>query len=150
MHLRTNSARRYAYRFDFKRFAAIVVSHTDQHREAQMAKKCLKGKSEADAGTAEYRCKKCGALTTEKNHLCEPEKVSEGLEAAEEKEKTKKKDKSKKKEKSEKKEKKKSKKDKAEKEEKPKKDKSEKKKDKDKKKKKDKKKEKSKKKNKKK
>jgi hypothetical protein len=37
--------------------------------------KCLKGKSEVSKDEAEYVCKKCGARTDDKDHVCKPEKV---------------------------------------------------------------------------
>ncbi len=37
--------------------------------------KCLKGKSESQKSDAKYVCKKCKAYTTEKSHLCKPEKI---------------------------------------------------------------------------
>ncbi len=37
--------------------------------------KCLKGKSEVSKGDAKYKCKKCGAKTDDKDHVCKPKKV---------------------------------------------------------------------------
>jgi hypothetical protein len=37
--------------------------------------KCLKGKSEVGKDEAKYKCKKCGAKTDEKGHVCEPKKI---------------------------------------------------------------------------
>ena len=36
---------------------------------------CLKGKSEAKKGAAKFQCRKCGARTDDKSHVCKPEKV---------------------------------------------------------------------------
>jgi hypothetical protein len=69
--------------------------------EAAMGK-CLKGKSEVGKDEAEYVCKKCGARTDDKEHVCKPEKVKKGK-----KDKDKKKKEKKEKKKDEKKEKKK-------------------------------------------
>ena len=40
--------------------------------------KCLKGKSEVDKDEAKYACKKCGARTDNKEHVCKPKKVKKG------------------------------------------------------------------------
>jgi len=37
--------------------------------------KCKKGKSEVGKDDAKFKCKKCGALTEEKDHVCKPKKV---------------------------------------------------------------------------
>lgn len=37
--------------------------------------KCLKGKSEAKVKPGSFRCKKCGAVSTRKDHLCDPKKL---------------------------------------------------------------------------
>lgn len=37
--------------------------------------KCLKGKSEVGKAEAAYKCKKCGARTDDKEHVCKPKKV---------------------------------------------------------------------------
>lgn len=37
--------------------------------------KCMKGKSEVGKDEAEYVCKKCGARTDDKKHVCKPVKV---------------------------------------------------------------------------
>jgi hypothetical protein len=37
--------------------------------------KCLKGKSEVGKDEARYECKKCGARTDDKNHVCKPKKL---------------------------------------------------------------------------
>ncbi len=36
---------------------------------------CLHGKSEVKKGAATHRCRRCGALTDRKSHLCKPEKI---------------------------------------------------------------------------
>ena len=36
---------------------------------------CLKGKSEVKKGAAKFQCRKCGARTDDKSHVCKPEKV---------------------------------------------------------------------------
>ncbi|HSH71342.1 MAG: hypothetical protein P1P84_00620 [Deferrisomatales bacterium] len=36
---------------------------------------CLKGKSEVKKGDAKFECRKCGARTADKGHVCKPEKV---------------------------------------------------------------------------
>jgi len=36
---------------------------------------CLKGKKKAPATPGNFTCKKCGAVHTKKNKLCEPKKV---------------------------------------------------------------------------
>ena len=40
--------------------------------------KCLKGKSEVGKDDAKYVCKKCGARTDDKDHVCKPKKVKDG------------------------------------------------------------------------
>jgi len=37
--------------------------------------KCLKGKSEVAKDEAKYKCKKCGAKTDDKDHVCKPKKI---------------------------------------------------------------------------
>ena len=39
---------------------------------------CLHGKSEAKKSKASHRCRRCGALTDKKKHLCKPEKIKKG------------------------------------------------------------------------
>ena len=36
---------------------------------------CLKGKSEVKKRETRFQCKKCGARTDTKDHVCKPEKV---------------------------------------------------------------------------
>lgn len=36
---------------------------------------CRKGKSEAKEKPGNYRCKKCGAVTEKKGHVCKPKKI---------------------------------------------------------------------------
>ncbi len=38
---------------------------------------CLKGKSEASKKPGSYKCKKCGAVSEKKKHLCKPSKIKE-------------------------------------------------------------------------
>ena len=40
--------------------------------------KCLKGKSEVAKDDARYECKKCGARTGDKEHVCKPKKLEKG------------------------------------------------------------------------
>lgn len=40
--------------------------------------KCLKGKSEVGEESAKFECKKCGALTDIKGHICAPEQKKGG------------------------------------------------------------------------
>ena len=40
--------------------------------------KCLKGQSESESKDARYFCEKCNAASSKKDHLCKPEKVSDG------------------------------------------------------------------------
>ncbi len=37
--------------------------------------KCLKGESEVSKSKAKYECKKCGARSDKKDHVCKPKKV---------------------------------------------------------------------------
>jgi len=37
--------------------------------------KCLKGDSEVKKTKATFECRKCGALTDNKKHVCDPKKV---------------------------------------------------------------------------
>ena len=37
---------------------------------------CLKGQSESKPKSARYRCKKCGAVTKTKAHVCKPKKIT--------------------------------------------------------------------------
>ncbi|MBI5018395.1 MAG: hypothetical protein HZB55_23280 [Deltaproteobacteria bacterium] len=53
--------------------------------------KCLKGKSEVSKDEATYVCKRCGARTDDKDHVCKPEKVKKDKKNKEEKKKEKKK-----------------------------------------------------------
>ena len=39
--------------------------------------KCLKGKSEAKEKPGRYECKKCGAVSEKKGHICAPKKIKE-------------------------------------------------------------------------
>jgi len=36
---------------------------------------CLKGKSEVKKKDTRFECRKCGARTDDKSHVCKPEKV---------------------------------------------------------------------------
>ena len=36
---------------------------------------CLKGKSEDKSEKGNYKCKKCGAVSRKKKHLCKPKKI---------------------------------------------------------------------------
>ncbi len=36
---------------------------------------CLKGKSEAKEKAGHYLCKKCGAVSKKKGHVCKPQKI---------------------------------------------------------------------------
>jgi hypothetical protein len=38
---------------------------------------CLKGKAESKAKPGRFKCKKCGAVSKKKNHLCDPKKIKE-------------------------------------------------------------------------
>lgn len=40
--------------------------------------KCLKGKSEVGKDEAKYKCRKCGAKTDDKTHVCDPKKIGKG------------------------------------------------------------------------
>ncbi len=37
--------------------------------------KCLKGKSEDKEKPGRFECKKCGAVSEKKSHVCKPEKI---------------------------------------------------------------------------
>ncbi len=39
--------------------------------------KCLKGKAEAKPKKGAYTCKSCGAVSKDKDHLCEPKKIKD-------------------------------------------------------------------------
>ena len=39
---------------------------------------CLHGDSDVKKGKAKYQCRKCGALTDKKGHLCKREKIGGG------------------------------------------------------------------------
>ena len=39
--------------------------------------KCLKGKSEAKPKPDRFECKKCGAVSEKKSHVCSPKKIKE-------------------------------------------------------------------------
>ena len=45
--------------------------------------KCLKGKSEAKEKPGSFRCKKCGAVSGKKDHLCDPREAQERREGGE-------------------------------------------------------------------
>jgi hypothetical protein len=36
---------------------------------------CLHGESEVKKGKARFQCRRCGALTDKKDHVCKPEKT---------------------------------------------------------------------------
>lgn len=36
---------------------------------------CLKGKKEAEKEKGNYTCKKCGAVSDKKKHICKPKKI---------------------------------------------------------------------------
>lgn len=36
---------------------------------------CLKGKSENKPKDGRFKCKKCGAISKKKDHLCKPQKL---------------------------------------------------------------------------
>ena len=36
---------------------------------------CLKGKTESKVKAGNYRCEKCGAVTSKKDHACKPKKI---------------------------------------------------------------------------
>jgi hypothetical protein len=38
---------------------------------------CLKGKSEAKKKEGNFKCKKCGAVSKKKGHLCKAKKIKE-------------------------------------------------------------------------
>ena len=38
---------------------------------------CLKGKPEAKAKPGRFKCKKCGAVSKKKGHLCKPKKIKD-------------------------------------------------------------------------
>jgi hypothetical protein len=39
--------------------------------------KCLKGKSEAKEKPGRFECKKCGAVSEKKSHVCKPKKIKD-------------------------------------------------------------------------
>ena len=39
---------------------------------------CLDGKSEHKPKPNRYRCKKCGAVSKKKEHICKPKKIKKG------------------------------------------------------------------------
>ncbi len=41
---------------------------------------CLKGKAEASAHEGAYKCKKCGGISENKKHVCDPKRIKDRAE----------------------------------------------------------------------
>lgn len=55
----------------------VVPKSAEQHYAECRDMGCLKGKSEHKPKPGRFACRKCGAVSKKKGHLCKPKKIRE-------------------------------------------------------------------------